>query len=196
MAFNNIDLKATPYHAAISFSESSYNAMVNFGTKPFKFGLEDMLGNHYKEMYEEINSKTVDSKEVFDIVHDYLVHSGYVGTLQAFESESSCRLIPEDKAINVVNTDYTKFINRSGFALPRKNTLGPEMMSLTARRESEALPYEEIGASLTSRDGREEEEKEPALLKVDSESNVIPEYTTEDQKENSSSILQSKKQLY
>mmetsp|Transcript_5239 Transcript_5239/g.6220 ORF Transcript_5239/g.6220 Transcript_5239/m.6220 type:complete len:311 (-) Transcript_5239:682-1614(-) len=94
-----------------------------------------MLSNHYKEVYDEINKIEIDSKDVFDLVHDYLIYSGFVGTLHAFEDESSFALIQKEDCevednLNKINT----LLNKSTFATPRKNTLGPDMnVPLSAR---------------------------------------------------------------
>lgn len=94
-----------------------------------------MLSNHYKEVYDEINKIEIDSKDVFDLVHDYLIYSGFVGTLHAFEDESSFALIQkEDCEVEDNLNKINSLLNKSTFATPRKNTLGPDMnVPLSAR---------------------------------------------------------------
>ena len=98
-----------------------------------------MLSNNYKGIFNEINSEVVDSKAVFDLVHDYLVKSGFVGTLKAFEDESSFQLMKKDdeESKDVVNDMHFK-LGSTSFNLQRKNTMGPDMLPLSMRaNESE-----------------------------------------------------------
>ena len=91
-----------------------------------------MLSSHYKEIYDEINKEKIDSKYVFDLVHEYLIHSGYVGTLKAFEDESSFALIRKEKEEDEVN-EFEKLNNKTPNPKQRKKTLGPELLNLTSK---------------------------------------------------------------
>jgi hypothetical protein len=139
-AFNNVDYNFAKYHAAISFGNGECTISANFGAKGFKYGIEDMLSNNYKDIYNEISDETVDSKIVFDLVHDYLLHSGFVGTLKAFENESSFQLMKQDdeESKDVVG-DISNFkMGNTSFNMQRKNTMGPDMLPLSMRpKESE-----------------------------------------------------------
>lgn len=129
-AFTNVDFEAVKYHAAISFGNAQFTVVANFGNKSFKFGIEDMLSNHYKDLYEEINKIDVDSKEIFELVHDYLIHSGYIGTLQAFEDDSSFTLIHQNNCErNQEHIKLNSLLKDSEFVAPRKNTLNPDLTS-------------------------------------------------------------------
>lgn len=120
-----------------------------------------MLSNHYKEMYDEINKESVNSKEVFDLVHDYLVHSGFVGTLHAFEDESSFALIQKEQADKDNNQDKRDALDSSSFNLRRKNTMGPDMaMPLTARNRRTGHITDEISSHQGIEESKEEH-KEP-----------------------------------
>lgn len=160
-AFHNIDLENVKYHAAISFSNSQYSVVANFGKKNFKFGIEDMMSNRYKEIYDEISMEHIDSKDVFDLVHDYLIHSGFVGTLRAFEDESSFVSL-KTKPIEKENIEFPMLKNKSQFAIPRKNTLGPDgIMPLSARgRATAEIGSEILEGSQTARNPKHEEIKE------------------------------------
>jgi len=133
-AFNNIDYDAATYHAAISFGNGESSVLANFGAKSFKFGVEDMLSNHYKDIYQEIWKENIESKKIFDLVHDYLLHSGFVGTLHAFEDESSFALMrhERDEFIDKINDKNATFIP-SSFNLQRRTTLGPDAIPLSTR---------------------------------------------------------------
>jgi hypothetical protein len=120
-----------------------------------------MLSNHYKEMYDEINKEKIDSKYVFDLVHDYLIHSGFIGTLQAFEEESSFALMNKEDfeakdefAVLANNNTTTK--------IPRKKTLGPDMLPLKRSRNwsSSSVVSEKNIGNLTTRLPHTEEIKE------------------------------------
>jgi hypothetical protein len=91
-----------------------------------------MLSNHYKEMYDEINKEKIDSKYVFDLVHDYLIHSGFIGTLQAFEEESSFALMKEEDF--EAKDEFAVLANNTTTKIPRKKTLGPDMLPLRRSR--------------------------------------------------------------
>lgn len=158
-------MDATKYHAAISFSNSQFTVVANFGRKNFKFGIEDMLSNHYKEIFDEISSEQIDSKQVFDLVHDYLIHSGFVGTLQAFEDESSFALIKKENEIEEEKDDFSKLANKSGFFMPRKNTLGPDMLLPLSSRDRASANFGTAMAegSQTERVQRIEELKEELI---------------------------------
>lgn len=161
VAFNELDLESYRLKAAISFANSHFHVSVNFGTKNFKFGIEDMLSNHYKEIYEEICAEQIDSKQVFDLVHDYLIHSGFVGTLQAFEDESSFALIKDKKVEKEEQADeFDKLHSKAVSYMPRKKTLGPDMLvGLSARnRPSESVLTDNIAESYTARENEEEKE--------------------------------------
>ena len=143
-AFTNIDLETVKYHAAISFGNAQFTIFANFGNKGFKFGIEDMLSNHYKDLYEEINKIDVDSKEVFDLVHEYLIHSGYIGTLRAFEDDSSFSLIhnsnkEEDKEYEKQNS----LLKDTDFIAPRKNTLNPDLIASTPLKGNKEMTIKE-----------------------------------------------------
>ena len=88
-----------------------------------------MLSNYYKEIYQEVNKINVDSSDVFDLVHDYLIHSGFVGTLRAFEDESSFELMQTENGeyLNKMSDMYNK-LHATSFHMQRKNTLGPDMI--------------------------------------------------------------------
>ena len=121
-----------------------------------------MLSNHYKEIYDEISGEQVDSKQVFDLVHDYLIHSGFVGTLQAFEDESSFALIKKENEIEEEKDEFSNLANRSGFFLPRKNTLGPDMLLPLSSRDRASANFASglAEGSQTERVQRLEELKE------------------------------------
>jgi hypothetical protein len=91
-----------------------------------------MLSNHYKEMYDEINKEKIDSKYVFDLVHDYLIHSGFIGTLQAFEEESSFALMKEEDFD--AKDEFAVLANNTTTKILRKKTLGPDMLPLKRSR--------------------------------------------------------------
>lgn len=132
-AFSNIDLYSTAYRAAISFGNGEWSISANFGSKSFKFGLEDLLSNQYKEIYQEISEEAVDSKLVFDLVHDYLLHSGYANTLKAFESESSYSIINNDNEESKDDIDKMKHkLLSSTFYMQRKHTLGTDALQKSA----------------------------------------------------------------
>lgn len=79
--------------------------------------------------------ESIDSKAVFDLVHDYLIHSGFVGALHAFENESSFSFFKNDKeeSQDVVD-DMQQMLVSTNFSMQRKNTLGPnEIIPLSAR---------------------------------------------------------------
>lgn len=117
-----------------------------------------MLSNHYKEMYDEINNEKVDSKYVFDLVHDYLIHSGFIGTLQAFEEESSFALMKEDDF--EAKNEFATLANNTTTNIPRKNTLGADMLLFRSRdRSSSNILSDNIG-NLSSRILHTEEIKE------------------------------------
>jgi len=102
--------------------------------KPFKFGIEDMLSSHFNEVYTEINQEEVEPQHVFNLVHEYLIHSGYVGTLKAFEDESSIELKnnnDEEEKKNEFEVLTKKPIGRM-----RKKTLGPENLEFSATKKS------------------------------------------------------------
>lgn len=117
-----------------------------------------MLSNHYKEMYDEINNEKVDSKYVFDLVHDYLIHSGFIGTLQTFEEESSFALMKEDDF--EAKDEFAALANNTTANIPRKKTLGADMLLFRSRdRSSSNILSDNIG-HLSSRLPHTEEIKE------------------------------------
>jgi hypothetical protein len=150
------------YHAAISFSNSQCQVKANFGKKNFKFGIEDMLSNHYKEVFDEVNAEPLDSKLVYDLVHDYLIHSGFVGTLQAFEDESSFALIRKENEEETKENEFDALKSKPvGNGLPRKKTLGPDTLALTSR---DPKPSSFNPATKSQKDLPKEEAKEIEII--------------------------------
>ena len=61
-----------------------------------------------------------------------MIHSGYIGTLHAFEEDSSFSSMNIDNEAK--DNEFSKLnslLKESEFAAPRKNTLGPDMNILT-----------------------------------------------------------------
>jgi hypothetical protein len=193
VAFNELSMESLELKAAISFANSHFQVSVNFGTKNYKFGIEDMLSNHYKEIYDEINAEQIDSKQVFDLVHDYLIHSGFVGTLQAFEDESSFALIKDKKEKNKDPADeFQQLHNKTLSNMPRKKTLGPDMLTaLSARRRpSESILTDNVVESYTARDNEEEKDEPDDDKKLEGQNEGAQQ--TEDQKQDQNPVEEIK----
>lgn len=121
-------------YAAVSLANAHCSIKANFGKKSFKFGIEDMLSGHYKELFEEIDEITIDPKISFDLIHEYLIHSGFVGTLQAFEEESAFK--PEQKKEEETKDEFAALKNPSSNEKQRKKTLGPENLKFNNKNLS------------------------------------------------------------
>ena len=162
-AFHNIDFDTVAYHAAVSFGNTQCSITANFGSKGYKFGIEDMLSNTYKEMYEEISQETIDSKDIFDLVHDYLLYSGFVGTLHAFEDESSFDLLKKEKdELEQSGLEYHPILHKSTSFIGRKNTLNDEAepFSLRTSKIKETAKEESEDKTKNSKDQVKEENKD------------------------------------
>eukprot|EP00344_Euplotes_crassus_P005941 CAMPEP_0197002990 /NCGR_PEP_ID=MMETSP1380-20130617/7368_1 /TAXON_ID=5936 /ORGANISM="Euplotes crassus, Strain CT5" /LENGTH=567 /DNA_ID=CAMNT_0042421351 /DNA_START=82 /DNA_END=1785 /DNA_ORIENTATION=+ len=169
--------------AAVSFTNAHCSIKANFGKKNFKFGIEDMLSGHYKEVYEQINQIKIDPKNAFDLVHEYLIHSGFVGTLKAFEEESAFELIKKEKQ-EEQKDEFAAMANISASVeKPRKKTLGPENLKFNSKNFSTSNKDEPVGkserkASQSPPEKVEEQEKED-----DNMNDQNPEEEVKDNKE-------------
>lgn len=106
-----------------------------------------MLSGHYKEVFEQINQIKIDPKNAFDLVHEYLIHSGFVGTLKAFEEESAFELIKKEKQ-EEQKDEFAAMANISASVeKPRKKTLGPENLKFNSKNLSTSNKDELAGKS-------------------------------------------------
>lgn len=93
-----------PYEFFPSISLNSLNeeARLNFGVDYFKFDLNTRIvvchslfntQDVVNDEYMEIENQPTATKDIFNLVHDYFIHYGYVKTLDQFEDESDYDII-------------------------------------------------------------------------------------------------------
>ena len=75
--------------AAISFSLEKIEVRVNFGESDFQFDVESYIQSVKEDEYLKLLEEETDPSEVFGLVHNYLLLSGYGATLDAYKREAS-----------------------------------------------------------------------------------------------------------
>lgn len=133
----------------------------------------------------------IDSKQAFDLVHDYLIHSGFVGTLRAFEDESSFSTLKQQEEAKEEN-EFAALKNKSTFAVPRKNTLGPDSISPVRDRSKMIKPLT-ADPSEGSRTARGVPQKD-IIEETPGEKEIHDPVNKEDRKEHNNSEEQKKEE--
>lgn len=80
---------------AVSFSHDPTDLEVNFGANPFLFNVDNFVSQELQKEFTSIQKRDTNEDEMFSLVHNYLIQSGYVNALSSFEKEASFDKIKE-----------------------------------------------------------------------------------------------------
>eukprot|EP01016_Furgasonia_blochmanni_P035513 TRINITY_DN3941_c0_g1_i7.p1 TRINITY_DN3941_c0_g1~~TRINITY_DN3941_c0_g1_i7.p1 ORF type:complete len:606 (+),score=124.52 TRINITY_DN3941_c0_g1_i7:81-1898(+) len=84
--FKNIELKE--FYPTIGLNSPHESISLNMGRTPFKFDIQAMRQKLKSDVIASVMETETDSHELHKCIQNYLVHSGYGETLQAFETSS------------------------------------------------------------------------------------------------------------
>ncbi|KAJ3351145.1 hypothetical protein HDU83_009224 [Entophlyctis luteolus] len=88
-AFKNVGMKKV--YAAIGVHDPGEVVSVNLGTRPFRFDLEGFKESRKMAVRSQISSINIDGSVIPALIQEYLLHSGYIATYEAFTSQIPCK---------------------------------------------------------------------------------------------------------